>query len=93
MIKKIKEELKQYIETNKDFKKELQKYKEEEEFFKIIPEKIKKGIKEIRIEKESVKIITKSPSWRQEILFFKKEIIKKIDKKSPNYTIKKIIIL
>ena len=93
MLKKIKEELKQYIETNKDFKKELQKYKEEEEFFKIIPEKIKKGIKEIKIEKESIKIITKSPSWRQEILFFKIEIIKKIDKKSPNYTIKKIIIL
>ena len=93
MIKKIQEELKQYIKANKELQKGFQKTQKEEEIIKIIPEKIKKGIKEIRIEKESVKIITKSPSWRQEILFFKKEIIKKIDKKSPNYTIKKIIIL
>ena len=93
MIKKIKEEIKQYIKANKDLEKGIQKTREIEEIFKIIPEKIKKGIKEIKIEKESIKIITQSPSWRQEILFFKKEIIKKIDKKSPNYTIKKIIIL
>ena len=93
MIKNLKDEIKNYIQKNEDIKKELQKIKKEEEVFKIIPQKIKKGIKEIRVEKESLKIITRSPSWRQEILFFKKEIIKKIDKKSPNYTIKKIIIL
>ena len=93
MLKKIQDELTKYIKANKELKKGIEKTKEEEDFFKIIPEKIKKGIKEIKIEKESIKIITKSPSWRQEILFFKKEIIKKIDKKSPNYTIKKIIIL
>jgi len=93
MIKKIKEEIKNYIKTNKEINKGLQKIKHEEEIFKIIPEKIKKGIKEIKIEKESLKIITHSPSWRQEILFFKKEIMKKIGKNLANYTIKKIIIL
>jgi len=93
MIKKIKQEIKTYIEKNEDLKKGLQKIEKEQEIFKIIPQKIKKGIKEIKIEKKSIKIITHSPSWRQELLFFKKEIIKKIDKKLPNYTIEKIIIL
>ncbi len=93
MIKNLKDEIKNYIQKNEDIKKELQKIKKEDEVFKIIPQKIKKGIKEIKIEKKTIKIITHSPSWRQEILFFKKEIIKKIDKFLPNYTIEKIIIL
>tara|TARA_Y100001960_G_C14019504_1_gene515290 strand:+ start:215 stop:496 length:282 start_codon:yes stop_codon:yes gene_type:complete len=93
MIKKIKKEIKSYIKANEELNKNFQKIKKEEEILKLIPKKIKKGIREIRVEKESLKIITHSPSWRQETLFFKKEIMKKIDKKLANYDIKKTIIL
>ena len=53
------------------------------------------SIKEFYNKNERTKIIikTKSPSWRQEFEFIKKEIIKKIDKKFRNYNINKITIL
>ena len=41
MIKKIKEEIKQYIKVNKNLEKGIRKTREIEEIFKIIPEKIK----------------------------------------------------
>ena len=93
MSKSLKKEIKSYIQKNPSHKKELENVTLEKEIMKKIPEKIKKGIKEIKIEKESLKITTHSPSWRQETLFLKKEIMKKIHKNLPNYTIEKIIIL
>tara|TARA_Y100000814_G_scaffold235649_1_gene179705 strand:- start:130 stop:411 length:282 start_codon:yes stop_codon:yes gene_type:complete len=93
MISSLKKEVKKYIHKNQSLKKELKNIGLEKEIMKKIPQKIKKGIKEIKIEKELLTIITHSPSWRQETLFFKKEIMKKIHKKLPNYTIEKIIIL
>ena len=93
MSKSLKKEIKTYIQKNPTLKRELETINLEQEIMKKIPPKIKKGIKEIKIEKESLKIITLSPSWRQETLFYKKEIMKKIHKNSANYTIKKITIL
>ena len=89
MIKSLKKEIKNYINKNQTLKEvDVQKNIE-----KILPQKIKPGIEKITIKEKMIIIKTKTPSWRQETEFFKKEIIKKIDKKSPNYTIKKIIIL
>ena len=93
MSSSIKKEIKKYIYKNATLKKELDNIKLEKEIMKKIKQKIKKGIKEIKIEKEYLKITTTSPSWRQETLFLKKEIMKKIPKSLANYTIKKIIIL
>ena len=92
MIKKIKTEIEEYF-NKQGLNEKIKSTKIEEKILEIIPLKIKKGIKEIKILNETLKIITKTPSWRQETLFFKKEIMKKIDKKLPNYSIKKIIIL
>ena len=93
MIKSIKEEIEKYLKDNPVLEKEINNRKIEKEIFKIIPPKILNGIKEIKISQQTLKIITKSPSWRQETLFFKKEIIKIIIKKLPNYNIKNITIL
>ena len=60
---------------------------------KIIPKKTQKGIEKITIKNTTIIIKTKSPSWRQEIEFMKKEIIKKIDKNFRNYGVNKITIL
>jgi hypothetical protein len=89
----IKKEIKKYIYKNATLKKELDNIELEKKIMKKIPKKIKKGIKEIKIEREKLKIITTSPSWRQETLFLKKEIMKKIPKNLANYSIEKIIIL
>ena len=93
MIKNIKHEIEKYFKENPSIEKEIKNRRTEKEIMKTIPLKILKGIKEIQITHQTLKIITKSPSWRQETLFFKKEIIKNIAKKSPNYNIKKITIL
>ena len=89
MIKKLEKEIKTYL--NKNIKiKEAQQVSQVE---KIIPQKLQKGIEEITIKNTKIIIKTKSPSWRQEFEFIKKEIIKKIDKKFRNYNINKITIL
>ena len=89
MIKKLNNEINKYLDKNPKIK-EAQKTTQIQ---KIIPKKLQKGIDEIIIKNTTIIIKTKSPSWRQEIEFFKKEIIKKIDKKFRNYRIEKITIL
>ena len=89
MIKKLDNEINKYLNKNPKIK-EAQKTTQIQ---KTIPEKLQKGIDEIIIKNRTIIIKTKSPSWRQEIEFFKKEIIKKIDKKFRNYRIEKITIL
>ena len=93
MIKNIKKEIKKYIEKNPKIKTAQEEQKKITQIEKSIPSKLLKGIIEITIENKTLKIKTASPSWRQETLFFKKEIIEKINKKSRDYTIEKIIIL
>ena len=93
MIKNLKKEIKKYIEKNPEIKKAQEDQKKISQIEKSIPQKLLKGITEITIENKTLKIKTTSPSWRQETLFFKKEIIEKINKKSRDYTIEKIIIL
>ena len=89
MIKKLDKEINKYLDKNPKIK-EAQKTTQIE---KTIPKKLQKGINEITIKNTTIIIKTKSPSWRQEIEFLKKEIIKKIDKKFRNYRIEKITIL
>ena len=89
MIKSLKKEIKNYINKNQTLKEvDVQKKIE-----KILPQKIKPGIEKITIKEKIVIIKTKTPSWRQETEFFKKEIMKKIDKNFRNYRIEKITIL
>jgi len=89
MIKKLQEEINKYVNKNPKIK-EAQKT---QKLQKAIPLKLQKGIEEITIKNTTIIIKTKSPSWRQEITFFKKEIIKEIDKNFRNYNINKITIL
>ena len=89
MIKKLQEEISKYVNKNPKIK-EAQKT---QKLQKVIPLKLQKGIEEITIKNTTIIIKTKSPSWRQEITFFKKEIIKEIDKNFRNYNINKITIL
>ncbi|MAV65350.1 MAG: hypothetical protein CMG00_09195 [Candidatus Marinimicrobia bacterium] len=89
MIKDFKKELDVFIKENKNIKKSTILSETE----KVIPKNILKGVKNIDIKKQTITIKTKNPSWRQETLFLKKEIMKKIAEKLPNYNIKKIIIL
>ena len=89
MIKSLKKEIKNYINKNQTLKEvDVQKNIE-----KILPQKIKPGIEKITIKEKMVIIKTKTPSWRQETEFFKKEIMKKIDKNFRNYRVEKITIL
>tara|TARA_A100001011_G_C13911151_1_gene675124 strand:- start:427 stop:696 length:270 start_codon:yes stop_codon:yes gene_type:complete len=89
MIKKLNKEILKYINKNPQIKE----YQKTQKIMNIIPQNIHKGIAELSIKKTQLTIKTKSPSWRQEISFLKKEIIKKIDKKLPNYNIKEIKVL
>ena len=93
MIKNLKKEIKKYIEKNPAIKTAQEEQKKIAQIEKSIPRKLLKGITEITIENKTLKIKTASPSWRQETLFFKKEIIEKINKKARDYSIEKIIIL
>jgi len=93
MAKLLKKEIEKYIQTHPQIKEAIDSEKISAEIIEKIDKKLLKGIKEITIKNETIIIKTKSPSWRQELAFFKKEIIEKIDKKSRNYNIKKITIL
>ena len=89
MLKKLDQAILKYLSRNP----KLQDYRKTREIFKIIPKNTHKGITDISIERTHLIIKTKNPSWRQEITFLKKEIIKKIHKKVPNYNIKEIKVL
>ena len=89
MIKNLKNEIRKYVNKNSKIKEAQQA----REIIGIFPKKTQKGIDDIIIKKRTIIIKTKSPSWRQEIEFIKKEIIKKIDKKFRNYSIDKITVL
>tara|TARA_B100001057_G_C22428478_1_gene786480 strand:- start:97 stop:366 length:270 start_codon:yes stop_codon:yes gene_type:complete len=89
MIKELDKEILKYINRNSKIKN----YQKTEKIKKIIPKNLHRGIIEISIKSTQLIIKTKSPSWRQEISFLKKEIIKKIDKKVSNYGIKEIKVL
>ena len=89
MIKELDKEILKYINRNSKIKN----YQRTEKIKKIIPKNLHRGIIEISIKSTQLIIKTKSPSWRQEISFLKKEIIKKIDKKVSNYGIKEIKVL
>ncbi|MBJ47719.1 MAG: hypothetical protein CMG59_00875 [Candidatus Marinimicrobia bacterium] len=89
MIKELDKEILKYINRNPKIKN----YQKSEKIKKIIPKNLHRGIVEISIKSTQLIIKTKSPSWRQEISFLKKEIIKKIDKKVSNYGIKEIKVL
>ena len=89
MIKELDKEILKYINRNPKIKN----YQKSEKIKKIIPKNLHRGIIEISVKSTQLIIKTKSPSWRQEISFLKKEIIKKIDKKVSNYGIKEIKVL
>ena len=89
MIKNIKKELEKYINKNQNLKAAQIQTKIET----VLPKKIQPGVEKITIKEKTLIIKTKTPSWRQETEFFKKEIMKKIDKKFRNYRIEKITIL
>ena len=89
MIKELDKEILKYINRNPKIKN----YQKSDKIKKIIPKNLHKGIIDISIKNTQLIIKTKSPSWRQEISFLKKEIIKKIDKKVSNYGIKEIKVL
>ena len=93
MTKIIKQEIEKYLNKNPQIRKPLKENESIEKINQCIPLKIKKGIKEIVLKNNKITIKTKTPSWRQEINFFKKEIIKKIHKKFRNYSEIKITIL
>ena len=93
MAKEIKEEIKVFLKQNP---KAVAAIKEEEvaqKTYSCFPKNLKKGIKDITFKNNVIMIKTTTPSWRQEIFFFKKEIIKKIHKNFPNYKEVKITIL
>ena len=89
MIKELDKEILKYINRNPKIKN----YQKTEKIKKVIPKNLHKGIVEISIKTTQLIIKSKSPSWRQEISFLKKEIIKKIDEKVSNYGIKEIKVL
>tara|TARA_B100001113_G_C20767926_1_gene473912 strand:- start:144 stop:413 length:270 start_codon:yes stop_codon:yes gene_type:complete len=89
MIKELKNEIDRFVENHPQIKEE----KKITSIMKIIPKQTQKGIEKITIKNRTIIIKTKSPSWRQDIEFIKKEIIKKIDKNFRNYGIEKITIL
>ena len=93
MTKSIKKEIEKFLQNTPQIlvaKKEKEIEKFLREFF--LKKEIKTTLK-IHLKNNTIIIKTKSPSWRQELLFFKKEIIQKINKKLRNYTIEKVVIL
>ena len=93
MAKEIKAEIKKFLKTNTPFSSFVEKEKEEENLLSCVPLKLKQGIKDITIKNDKIIIKTNTPSWRQEINFYKKEIMKKIHKKFRNYRDIKVTIL
>ena len=93
MTKKIKEEIKKFLNNNKELKEKIKKIEEIDKIYASLPKKILKGINQIDIKNNNIIIKTNTPSWKQEIYFLKKEIMKKIDKNFRNYSDFKITIL
>ena len=59
----------------------------------VVGEKVAKNTKPESIESGILTVKTTNPVWRQELLFQKKEIIKKINKRLKKKTIKEIRFL
>ena len=93
MAKKLKDEIKTFLDNNTELKEKIKKIENVEKVYQCMPNKILKGIKQIDIKDNNIIIKTNTPSWKQEIYFFKKEIMKKIDKNFRNYSDLKITIL
>ncbi len=93
MAKTIKEEIKKYLNTNLETKNIIKQSQAQKEIMKCLPQNIIKGVKNIEVKNNTIIITTTSPSWRQEINFLKKEIMKKIHKNFRNYRDLKITIL
>ena len=93
MIKNIKNEIEKLFSKNKTLQKGLEQNIKIKKVLESIPATLQKGITKITLKENTITIKTKTPSWRQEFLFFKKEIIKKIVKNYPNYNELKITIL
>jgi len=93
MAKTIKDEIKKYLNTNSKTKTAIKHARAKKEIMKCLPLNIIKGVKNIEVKNSSIIIVATNPSWRQEINFFKKEIMKKIHKKYRNYKDIKITIL
>tara|TARA_Y100000741_G_scaffold18357_1_gene13882 strand:- start:68 stop:349 length:282 start_codon:yes stop_codon:yes gene_type:complete len=93
MAKQIKEEIEVFLKNNPEIDRVAEEDQKIQAIYSCLPKKLMKGVKEILIKKNTVIIKTKTPSWKQEINFFKKEIMKKIDKKFRNYDHLEITIL
>ena len=93
MAKKLKDEIKTFLENNTEVKEKIKQIENIEKIYNCIPKKVLKGIKQIDIKSNNIIIKTNTPSWKQEIYFLKKEIMKKIDKNFRNYSDFKITIL
>jgi hypothetical protein len=93
MAKKLKDEIKTFLDNNTELSEKIKQIENIEKVYKCIPNKILKGIKQIDIKDNNIIIKTNTPSWKQEIYFLKKEIMKKIDKNFRNYSDLKITIL
>ena len=63
----------------------------ENKWEKMVGEKIATATKIIKIEKETIYIKCKNPTWKNELQYQKKEILKKINKTTTK--IKKIIFI
>ena len=93
MAKTIKEEIKKYLNTNLETKNIIKQSQAQKEIIKCLPQNTTKGVKNIEVKNNTIIITTTSPSWRQEINFLKKEIMKKIHKNFRNYRDLEITIL
>ena len=93
MPKEIKIEIEKYLKQNQKISKGLYRENKAKEVLKCIPKNLKEGIKDVLIKNKQIIIKTTTPSWRQEINFLKKEIMKKIQKNFRNYSDSKITIL
>ena len=93
MAKKLKDEIKTFLDNNTELKEKIKQIENIEKVYTCMPNKILKGIKQIDIKDNNIIIKTNTPSWKQEIYFLKKEIMKKIDKNFRNYKDLKITIL
>ena len=93
MAKDLKKEKKIFFKNNPSAENALKEEKIIEDIYSCLPKKTTKGIKDIFLKNHTIIIKTTTPSWRQEIIFLKKEIIKKIHKNFRNYRDVKITIL
>ena len=93
MAKDLKKEIITFFKNNPTAESAVKEEKIIEDIYSCLPKKITKGIKDVFLKNHTIIIKTTTPSWRQEIIFLKKEIMKKIHKNFRNYRDLKITIL